>query len=119
MMRGAGGIVLAIALRINEELPQGVLSERPSEGWTVPPRQVLKRPKGKRLDDAFHRDVADAYESAVAHGLNPNKTIAGDVDVEISTVAAWVKRARRLNFLEPGIGGRAGRVGSLDDLKDS
>ncbi len=115
MMRGAGGVVLATVLRINEEMPQGALSERPSEGWEVPKRHRLKRPQGRRLDDAFYEDVAAAYESAVAHGLNPNKTIAGDVGVEVSTVAAWVKKARRLGSLEPGISGRAGRVGSLAD----
>lgn len=114
-MRGAGGIVLALAMAINEELPQSALSERPTDGWT-PERYILKRPEGKFLADSFFADVAHAYQSCVLAGLPPIKTIAADVGVQLSTVAAWVKKARRLNYLPPGESGRAGEITRMEDV---
>jgi len=101
-MRGAGGIVLAIAMRIDEEIASSELSTRPPGGAAIERRYVLQRPAGKILGDDFYRDVAHAYESCVALGLSPNKTIATDVGVQISSVAASVNKARRLKYLPPG-----------------
>jgi len=92
-MRGAGGIVLAIAMRIDEEIASSELSTRPPGGAAIERRYVLQRPAGKILGDDFYRDVAHAYESCVALGLSPNKTIATDVGVQISSVAASVQGA--------------------------
>jgi hypothetical protein len=61
----------------------------------APKRVVLKEPASRQaLDDAFYRRVADAYRSAVAHGLPPAKTLAADSERPISTVNRWIAAAR-------------------------
>ncbi len=72
------------------------------------PRPRLKRPAGRRLDDDFYREVAEAYRAAVAHGLQPAKTLAEDSDTPLGTVNRWIARARRdePGFLPPATPGK-------------
>jgi hypothetical protein len=72
-----------------------------------PPRQKLKRPSGRRLDDQFYREVASAYVSAVAHGLRPAKTLAEDSDTPQGTVNRWIASARARGFLPKTTAGKA------------
>jgi hypothetical protein len=120
LARGAGGIAEKLAGRLNEQMSVEDLSKRPSmvtatagvanvtvTGLDASARRyILQRPPGKLLDDSFYRNVARAYQSAVALGLSPNKTIAADAHVQISTVAAWVHATRRLGHLPPTKQGR-------------
>ena len=107
-MRGAGAIVLALALRMGEQMPLERLSERPEGGAHIETRYVLKWTSGQRLTDAFYKDVASAYQSSVALGLRPNKTIADDVGAAIATVTGWIAEARRREHLPAAVRGRAG-----------
>jgi hypothetical protein len=104
-MRGAGAVQLALALRINEPPPD--LSSRPKDGVRLSQRYRLKRPARRRLDDNFYKDVAHAYQSAVAFGLNPREAIVADTGAADATVAAWVGEARRRDYLPKG---RPGKV---------
>ena len=68
-------------------------------------RPRLKRPAGRRLDDNFYIQVADAYRGAVAHGLQPAKTLAEDSETPQGTVNRWIATAREKDLLadaEPG-----------------
>jgi hypothetical protein len=56
----------------------------------------LKRPKNRRLDDDFYRQVAETYRAAVNHGLNPAKTLAEDSDTPQATVNRWIAKARQV-----------------------
>jgi hypothetical protein len=59
------------------------------------PRRKLKpSATRRRLDDQFYREVAAAYVDAVAHGLNPAKTLADDSDTPQGTVNRWIAEAR-------------------------
>ena len=110
-MRGAGDIVVAIVTRINDPIDTATLSTRPGAGPIAgAERFILTRPPGKALGDDFYRDVADAYQSCVVLGLPPNKTIAADLRVATTTVAAWVAESRRRGHIDPGVPGRAGAV---------
>jgi hypothetical protein len=109
-MRGAGDIVVAIATRLNDPIDAATLSTRPEGGATIAERFILTRPPGKALAGDFYQDVAHAYESCVVLGLPPNKTIAADLRVATTTVAAWVAESRRRGHIDPGVQGRAGAV---------
>jgi hypothetical protein len=99
-MRGAGLIQLMLARGFNEEPPPGMLSKPPSgRGHKLERRYRLTRPAGKRLDDSFYRNVAYAYQSAVAFGVNPRKAIVEDTGAADATVAAWVMEARKRDYL--------------------
>lgn len=106
-MRGAGAIQLALAVRINEEAPPSMFTDSPTPGAVLSRRYRLKRPAGKRLDEAFYKDVAHAYESAVAFGLNPRKAIVDDTGAADATVAGWVLKARKhYGYLPPAKPGK-------------
>ncbi len=100
-MRGAGLVQLMLAIGINEEPPPGMFTTNPpvAAGQKLERRYRLKRPAGKRLDDSFYRDVAHAYQSAVAFGLNPRKAIVDDTGKADATVAGWVLEARKRRHL--------------------
>ncbi len=98
------GLMLA---RYDRKPPQGLLDGPPGAGLTkqVSKRYKLKRPAGRRLERDFYREVAHAYQSAVANGENPRKALASDTGSADPTVAAWIQEARRLKFLpkaQPG-----------------
>jgi hypothetical protein len=96
------------------------LSERPDFedwmledlGWTemMAPREPapVDRPQPGRppKPDAFYREVAEAYRGA--HGVRPIKRIVERFVVAPPTARAYVRRARKLGFLGPGIPGKAG-----------
>jgi hypothetical protein len=105
-MRGAGPLQVALAIRINEDVPASLLSAAPPSGGAALERRYrLTRPTRRRLDDAFYRDVAHAYQSAIAFGDHPRKAIVADTGKSDATVASWVMEARRRGYLpqtEPG-----------------
>ena len=72
---------------------------------TAAKRPRLERPSG-RLDDAFYVRVAAAYAGAVAHGLQPAKTLADESDTPQGTVNRWIAEARRRGHLAAAIPGR-------------
>jgi hypothetical protein len=106
-MRGAGFVQLMLAVGFDETPPPDMFNKPVTGGMDLISRYVLKRPPGKLLDDAFYKDVAHAYQSAVAFGLNPRKAIKEDTGVADATVAGWVLEARKrhpdlLPKTEPG-----------------
>lgn len=103
-MRGAGLVQLVLAMGIDAEPPD--FSKPPKSALDLTRRYRLKRPAGKRLDDPFYKNVAHAYQSAVAFGLNPRKTIVGDTGKADATVAGWVLEARRRGHLPPAKPGK-------------
>lgn len=105
-MRGAGLVQLMLAAGINDDPPPSMFSKPPAKGMDLARRFRLKRPAGKRLDDAFYRDVAHAYQSAVAFGLNPRKAIVEDTGAADATVAGWVLKARKRGHLPPAQPGK-------------
>jgi hypothetical protein len=100
-MRGAGLVQMMLAIGFNQEPPESIFKTRPTEGMKLVRRHRLTRPAGKRLDDEFYKDVAHAYQSAVAFGLNPRKAIVADTGAADATVAAWVMGARKRHYLPP------------------
>jgi hypothetical protein len=70
-------------------------------------RPKLKRPRGRRLDDGFYKQVAAAYTGAVANGLDPVKTLAADSDTPQGTIARWIAQARARDYLPQGRPGKA------------
>jgi hypothetical protein len=106
-MRGAGLVQLMLAAGINEQPPPDMFSAPVPKGMDLSRRFRLKRPAGKRLDDAFYKDVAHAYQSAVAFGFNPRKAIVEDTGAADATVAGWVLEARKRRYLPKA---RPGRV---------
>ncbi len=94
-MRGAGALVLALAMRIHEEPPPGRLDARPKGGMELERRYKLRWKRRQPLDDDFLADVAHAYGSAVAFGLNPRKAIVEDTGAADATVAGWIVQARK------------------------
>lgn len=76
--------------------------ERDVHGRLVASRHRLKRPKSRRLDDAFYARVATAYMGAVAHGLPPAKTLAADSDTAQGTVNRWIATARGKGMIRDG-----------------
>jgi hypothetical protein len=105
-MRGAGAVQLVLAMRLKEEPAPDMFTTRP-EGMELTHRFRLKRPAGKRLHDDFYKDVAHAYQNAVAHGLRPRKAIVEDTGAADATVAAWVLEARKRGYLPKA---KAGKV---------
>ena len=75
-------------------------------------RWLLRRPKGRRLDDVFYRDVARAYTEAAGQGLNPRQTLAVDTGSAPDTVARWVGEARRRGYLPPTTPGKVTAAGT-------
>jgi hypothetical protein len=108
-MRGAGLIQVALAVALDQEPPTlETLSRRPAKsGAKLDRRYRLERPKGRRLTDDFYRDVAHAYQSAIAFGMQPRKAIVTDTGAADATVAGWVGEARRRGYLPEG---RPGKV---------
>lgn len=107
-MRGAGLIQMALAIGFDQEPPTlEALSQRPARsGAKLERRYRLERPKGRRLGDDFYRDVAHAYQSAIAFGMQPRKAIVADTGAADATVAGWVGEARRRGYLPPGQPGK-------------
>ncbi len=107
-MRGAGLVQLMLAAGFNEEPPPGMFTAPVTRdtGMELARRHQLKRPPGKRLDDAFYKDVAHAYQSAVAFGLQPRKTIVSDTGAADATVAGWILEARKRGYLPKGQPGK-------------
>ncbi len=70
------------------------------------PRQKLKRPASRRLDEQFYGEVAVAYIDAVVYGLSPAKTLAEDSDTPQGTVNRWIAKARELGHLPPAEPGK-------------
>jgi hypothetical protein len=105
-MRGAGLVQLLLALGINEPPPDLSKPPPPEHGMPLERRYRLKRPPGKLLADDFYKDVAHAYQSAVAFGLNPRKTIVGDTGAADATVAGWVLETRKRGYLPPAQPGK-------------
>ena len=60
---------------------------------------VLERPSGRRLDDSFYTQVADAYRAAATRGLNPRAEIAKAAGVSTDVAGRWVREARKRHFL--------------------
>jgi hypothetical protein len=104
-MRGAGVVQIVLAMRLKEAPTPDMFTTQP-EGMELTRRHRLKRPPGKRLDDAFYQDVAHAYQSAVAFGLNPRQAIVADTGAKDATVAGWVLEARRRKHLPPAKPGK-------------
>jgi hypothetical protein len=76
-----------------------------------PPRGVVGTKKGRPPEhtDDFYRGIAQLYMELRQLGdPSPNKTIAEEKKVNVSTVRTWVSVARKKGFLAPG---RPGRVG--------
>lgn len=73
-------------------------------------RQVKLKPPGPDgLTDDFLRDVARAYNSAVAFGQKPNQALADQTgtrtaDGRTRTVESWVYLSRKRGFLAPARG---------------
>jgi hypothetical protein len=105
-MRGAGLVQLALAIGLDKEPPADVFTTTPEESLTLDKRYRLERPAGKRLDDEFYKNVAHAYQSAVAVGLNPRQAIVEDTGSADATVANWVMQARKRGHLPPAKPGK-------------
>jgi hypothetical protein len=69
----------------------------------------LPKPYGRRFPDAFYQRVATAFETAVDAGKPPGRTIAEANKVPETTVARWIREARRRGLLAPA--GAKGRIG--------
>jgi hypothetical protein len=59
----------------------------------------LKRPKGRRLDDTWYSQVADAYVAATGRGLNPRASIAEAAGVSPDVAGRWIHQARKRHLL--------------------
>jgi hypothetical protein len=73
----------------------------------MPERHRLKAPTSRRLDDAFYREVATAYQQAAAWGLPPTKTLAEDSDTPPGTINRWIAEARKRRYLPKTTRGKA------------
>lgn len=71
------------------------------------PITELRPPGPDGLTDAFFRELASAYTSAVARGERPNKTLAEQTGYPKRTVERWVYLARKRGFLTPTRPGEA------------
>lgn len=70
-------------------------------------------PAGKKRPDSFYQAVAEWYSALAAETNRPATAIAEafiaeGLQVPVTTVHRWVKRARELGFLGPGQKGRRG-----------
>lgn len=68
---------------------------------------LFNAPPGPKPDD-FYEKVAIAYERLSVRSNRPAVEIAEAVEVPLTTVHRWVKRARQLGYLPPGRKGRRG-----------
>jgi hypothetical protein len=68
---------------------------------------LFKAPPGPKPDD-FYEKVAIAYERLSVRSNRPAAEIAEAIEVPLTTVHRWVKRARQLGYLPPGQKGRRG-----------
>lgn len=96
-MRGAGLVQFWLAVGIDAEPPIGMLSTtpEPDEQMALERRHKLRWKPRAPIDDAFLADVAHAYQSAWAFGLNPRKAIVDDTGAADATVAGWIVQARK------------------------
>jgi hypothetical protein len=78
-----------------------------------PEPEPLQRPQRRPYPDGFYRDVAAAYRRNLRHGLPPNATLAQETGSPKTTIARWIKEARRRGYLGSGQQGRAGESGHL------
>ena len=69
----------------------------------------LPKVYGRRFPDSFYQRVAQAFETAVAAGEPPGRTIATANKVPDTTTARWIREARRRGFLAPAQA--RGRIG--------
>jgi hypothetical protein len=93
--------------KIREWVEQGTGEETVKRMRRPASRRVeLEEPPGRRLDEPFLQRVADAYRTAVAHGLPPAKTLAVDSERPISTVNRWIAAARSRGYLPPAEPGK-------------
>lgn len=92
---------IALAIRREETPPADFagIDFLGDEGLSEPPRYRLRRPQGRRLDDAFYKRVARAYREATIRGLQPRQVLAKDAGVSPDTVAGWVMEARDREYL--------------------
>ena len=107
-MRGAGLVQLLLAVGIDAEPPPGMLGSTPAADaqMKLERRYKLRWKPRQRLGDDFYRDVAHAYQSAVAFGLRPRKAIVDDTGAADATAAGWVLEARRRGYLPPAEPGK-------------
>lgn len=69
----------------------------------------LPEPRGRRYPDTFYQRVAEAFVAAVAAGDPPGRSLATANRVPETTVARWIREARRRELLAPAQG--KGRIG--------
>ena len=103
-------VQLMLAAGFDKEPPPGMLKPTPpapGPRMDLEERYRLERPPGKKLDDAFYKNVAHAYHSAIAFGLNPRQAIIADTNVADATAAGWVLEARRRGHLPKTRPGKA------------
>ena len=111
-----------IAVNASPVLAKSIAESEPAETLDVPAmfrgrprggmlldRPRLERPAGKRLGGDFFQRVAEAYQGALADGLNPRQTLARDSGSAPDTVARWVKEARRRGYLPETTSGRVSK----------
>jgi hypothetical protein len=84
----------------------GRLSEEPEPGFRSAFGEAerhkpiqLRRPKSRRLDDVFYRQVAYAYRQAIGRGLNPRQAIADAAGVSPDVAGRWIYQARKRELI--------------------
>lgn len=78
--------------------------------WTTD-QSDLETFDGRRVGEdpvAFAERVARAYRAAASRSSRPNKVIAEQANVPVSTVRGWVREARLRGLLDVGTQGKAG-----------
>jgi hypothetical protein len=95
----------ALTAAINARHEEAFENELPGTGWVEPTR--LGRPDGSD-PDAFYRNVAAAYNAAVAESSKVAPRLAEKAGVPVPTVHRWISEARRRGFLPPARRGKAG-----------
>ena len=69
-------------------------------GYTIPEQDItLERPAGRRLNNAFYAQVADAYHAAATLGRPPRTAIAEVAGVSTDVAGRWVYEARKRGYL--------------------
>lgn len=63
------------------------------------PLRAPVRPAGKALTDEFYKEVARAYKTAAARGLQPRKWLVEATGAADATVAGWIMEAREREYL--------------------
>ena len=83
------------------------LRKRPWKPAEPQPVAPLDHPE--HIDDAFLRQVADAYADAIRRGAkSPAAAIASKSSLSVRTVHRWIYLARKAGHLPPGSQGRIG-----------